>query len=193
MRTQRPGDPRSPRFVSARTGPAFGVSDHDGAVRDLVKDTGMAFVSPPRLEPLEAWKGWDGRDMRVAFAETRLGGGPGVAFVLISQMPGSDQFAIYALEMPEATFRAWGGAPRMMVLREVIPSVDVFPAERRAQIAAAPLDGQTKLYEGALDAFYEQGVASLMMMSQAQTLMMMQELNYDLLLGGDISSPIIAD
>ena len=188
---QRPGDPTSPRAVNARTGPDFDVYDHDGAVRDMVKDTGIDFVRTPRLERSEAWAEVDGRDFRFTFAESRLGGEPGVVFLIISQESGSDQFEIFAVETTRATFEAWGGAPRMMLIRGLIPSLDVFPTGRREQIARAPLAGQVALYEAALDKLYVELAASRAALSQSQLLNGMTELNYDLLFDNDVGTSVL--
>ncbi len=191
LRVRRPGDPTSPRAVSAVTGPDFDVYDHDAAVQDLVKDTGIDFVRPPRLEPSEAWRGVDGRDLRFTFAESRLGGQPAVVFLIISQKAGSDQFGIFAVETTRATFEAWGGAPRMMQVRGLIPTIDVFPAERRSQVARASLPQQVALYEAALDKLFLDLQTSAAMGAQARLLHGMRQLNYDLLFDEDISTSVL--
>ena len=188
---QRPGDPTSPRAVNAITGPDFDVYDHDAAVRDLVKDSGIDFVRTPRLEPSEAWVRVDGRDLRFTFAESRLGGEPGVVFLIVSQEAGSDQFQMFGVETTRATFEAWGGAPRMMLIRDLVPSVDVFPAERRAQIARGSLASQVALYEAALDKLFLELAASRTALSQGQLLNGMMELNYDLLFDNDIGASVL--
>ncbi len=190
-----PTDSESPRFVIGTTGPEFDVFDHDAAVRDMVKDTGIKFVRPPKLEPLEAWQAYDGRDARFAFAHTRFAGKSGVAFVLISQMRGKETYGIWCLEMTRSTFTDWGGAARILVLRDVIPSVDVIPAERRPQVANAPLDQQMTFYEMAVNAQYKAVASAVMgMIAQGQTLEMMRNLNFDLAFGRELDpSPLGPD
>ncbi len=186
MRYLDPNERTSPRFIQAVTGPDFNVFDHDAAVRDLVKDTGVQFVGMPTLEPLEAWRKYDGRDMRVAFSETRYAGRRGVGFLLISKMAGRNTFGIWFLEITEETFADWGGAARMLLLRDVIQSKDDIPQTRRGQVATAPLDQQTRFYEIAVNAQYEAVGRALLGMVQMNTFTMMQNLNYDLAFGRDL-------
>lgn len=189
----RPGDPYSPRAYTAVTGPQYGAVDARSAIADLVRDTGIDFAETPGLEPLEAWRTWDGSTAWLVLTETRLSGAPGVLFLIGKQEAGSDQFTMFGVETTRDTFVAWGGIPRMMVLRELIPNVEVFPPERREQIATAPFENQVAVYEAALDHLLEDIAAALTMMNQAQVTLRMQEFNYDLLLGHDITSPGISD
>ncbi|MEM8777666.1 MAG: hypothetical protein AAGF26_02095 [Cyanobacteria bacterium P01_G01_bin.49] len=191
-RVQVPGDLYSPRVVTAVTGPKFGVHSSDGAVRDLVKDTGIDFVGLPQVETLDVWTNFDGRTVKMILAETRLNGQPGVLFLLIGNLKGSDEYKLFGIETTRETFQQWGGVTRMLVLRDVIDSVESFPADKRQAIAKAPLANQVAVYEAALNALYKELSAGLIL-NQAQTLLRMQELNYDLLLGDDITSPFIAD
>ncbi|MBX7482850.1 hypothetical protein [Qipengyuania qiaonensis] len=192
-RRMNPDDPASPHFISAVTGPRYDVYDHDTAIGNVIELSEMDVVGSLDLEPLDAWREWDGRDMRIGFVETRFGGGEGVAFVLVNSLADSDQFDVYVIETTRHTFEEWGGAARTMQLRGLIPTMESIPEEHRRAIATASLDRQTALYEAALNEFYKQGLASLMAMTQAQALNRMRELNYDLLLGGDITSPLIGD
>lgn len=189
-RVQRPGDPNSPRWFLAETGPRFGVRSLDGAVQDITKDTGLRFAAKPALEPLEVWGKVDGRSSWITLAPTRLGGSPGVFFMEIWRPRGSADYLAVGVEMPEPVFRAWGGVARMMVLRRVIPNMESVPAQRRAQIARAPLRQQVAFFEAGQNKLYN-ALAPGLLMSQAATLMRMRELNYDLLFGNDYTDPTI--
>lgn len=189
-RVLRPGDPASPRAFAGTTGPRDGVRSFDAAVRDIAQTGGISFVGSPAFETLEAWTRFDGRTNRITMAPTRLAGRPGVVFMEISLPRGSDRYTFFAIEMPEPVFRAWGGAVRMMVLRQVVPTMDSVPAVRREQVARAPLPQQVAFFEAAQDRQYEALSAGLMM-TQAGTFLRMQELNYDLLFGNDITDPML--
>ena len=112
---------------------------------------------------------------------------------MISQKPNDDQYNILGYEMTEATFREWGGIAQMLVIRDVIPNLEVYPKERRQQMAMGALEKQVGFYEASLDALYKDLTAQAIIMTEAQTLIQMQELNYDLLLGANFLSPVIAD
>ncbi len=96
--------------------------------------------------------------MRVTFIETAMAGEPGVLFFLISNEKDRTEFKIFAVETTRDTFRAWGGAARMLQLREVVDGPEAFPATRRKQIAEASLEEQAALYEAVLDKFYQSGI-----------------------------------
>jgi hypothetical protein len=173
------------------TGPQFAVSDHDGAVRDFVKDTGVAFVRAPRLEVLEAMKTVTGADTRAAFAETTLNGKPAVLFIYINQQQGSKEFGITAVEMPRETFAAWGAAARFTLFSGFVPSVDAFPEKTRTYLKTASMDQQIAFYEAVQDKYAEIQMANLMMSSQAQLLNGMRQLNYDMLFDKDFSTSAV--
>jgi hypothetical protein len=171
------------------TEPADRVRSLDEAFALFVRETGLAPTSAPRFETFEAWRQFDGTDLRVALAETRLGGAPGVAFLVLSrQKKDRGQFRVWAAETPRDTFRAWGGIARMMVLHGDLPSVDVVPAGRRAQIADAPFHQQVAFHEATVDRVYAQGAAQLMA-SQLAVTQQMTQLNYNLLFGKPITAP----
>jgi hypothetical protein len=185
-------DPSSPVWHKGNTGPKYNVTSHLQAVRNLAKYTGTVFAGAVTMERLDPWTRFDGRDARIALAPTRIGGKPGTLFALVVQPRGSDGYAIWALDMPTQTYREWGGAVRMMALRDVIDSATIFPADMRRQIAQQTHREQLAFYEAALAKLYTR-LSARYAMSRSQQILRMQELNYDLLFGGDISSPFIAD
>jgi len=67
-----------------------------------------------------------------------------------------------------------------------------IPQERKQQIAKATPKQQMKIYEAAYSSLMKQYYMGIMM-TQSQALLRMQELNYDLLLGGDITDPNIGN
>ena len=190
-RLQSPGDPASPRWAGIRTDPGE-ANTFDEALDVLV---GFADLDPAGgavSEEVDAWRRIDGRRRTVSLMETRYGGGRGVAFVVLERKPGSLIYEGLVMEMPMHTFVAWGGITRMLLLRGVTPAAEVFPADRRDAIARSSFKSQLDLYEAASEALYSELAAQAVMTQQAVTLRLM-ELNYDLILGGDISSPYIAD
>lgn len=192
-RLQRPGDPSSPRFVIATTGPKYNVYSFDAAITDFEKDLKVTFAQRPKLEPLESWKNFDGTDMRLALVPTRYGNIDGVFFFVIAKKPNNKEYILNGMEMTDATFRQWGGIARMLVLQEGLQSPELYPKERREAIANAPLPRQVAIYEASLNALYANLAGQMMAMSQAQVLLRMRELNYDLLLGKNITNPNIGN
>lgn len=191
-RNMKGGDKTSPVFHQGTTGPKYDVRSHKQAILNLSKYTGTKFAGDVTLEKLEPWAKFDGRDSRIGLAKTTIGGKPGVLFALVVQMKGSSDYAIWAVDMPETTYREWGGAIRMLALRGVIDSADIFPQDMHRQIAAQPHAEQLAFYEAALDKLYDK-LSAQAVLSQSQVILRMQELNYDLLFGNDITSPFIGD
>ena len=192
-RYQKPGDKYTPRALFAETGPKYNVSSIKGAFESLKTEIDTDFKENPNFEKLEAWEKFDGSNAQIALIPTNYAGTDGVMFIYISNKKGSDLYGIVAIEATESTFRDWGGIAQMLVMRDVIPNLDVFPKERRELMAGAPLNKQVPFYEASLDALQKNLNAQAQAMSQSQVLLRMQELNYDLLLGDDITSPFIAD
>ncbi|MEL7199711.1 MAG: hypothetical protein AAGL10_15480 [Pseudomonadota bacterium] len=189
--TQKPNDPASPRFASGQTGPKYDVTSFAGTVGAMEKYFGVKFKASPKYEKIEAWQSLDGSDFRIAFAPTDLNGVDGVAFILVKKARGSDLFQMNVFEMPRQTFVEWGGAARMIVIRGLLPSMDVFPKAERSRIARGSLSSQTAFYEAAATKFFEMKSAQTYAMTQTNLLLGMQELNYDLLFGNDIGTSVI--
>ncbi|MEL7190324.1 MAG: hypothetical protein AAGK17_12280 [Pseudomonadota bacterium] len=189
--TQKPNDPASPRFASGQTGPKYDVRSFPGAVGAIKQYFGVEFKAEPKLEKIEAWQKLDGSDFRIAFAPTDLNGVDGVAFLMIKKSRGSDLYRLNVLEMPRQTFVEWGGAARMIVIRSLLPNMEVFPKAERGRIARASLASQTAFYEAAATKYFEMKSAQTYAMTQTNLLLGMQELNYDLLFGNDIGTSVI--
>ncbi len=188
---QKPGDATSPRFAVGQTGPKFDVRSHDRAIGAIEEYFKVQFTARPKLEKLESWQKLDGSDFRIAFAPTNLGGAEGVAFIMIKQPRGRDVYQMNVLEMPRQSFVEWGGAARMMVLRGLMPSMEVFPKSERDRIARGSMASQTAFYEAAADKYFQMQAARTMAMTQTNLLLGMQELNYDLLFGNDIGTSVV--
>ncbi|WP_126174574.1 hypothetical protein [Altericroceibacterium xinjiangense] len=187
-------DPQAPRYISVALDPSD-ARDWNGLKKWITEVQGLNPAAPLQLEPLEVWKQVDGSDRRMTIAGTTRGGKPHVAFLMAKREDGSPYtFRLVGLEVPRSTYEKWGGVAFPLMMREIIPSVDAFPAKERAAVARASYPRQVAVFEAALNRHTEVLAAGLVaQMGQAQTLLRMQELNYDLLLGGDTTSPTIAD
>lgn len=190
-KVQEPGAP-SPRWARLEVGLSAADYSAAGAASVAFRRLGVEAVGALEAEVLEAWRRIDRRERTVGLVPTRLGGQPAVAFVLTDKIPGSITYTCVVLEAPLETFVAWGGITRMLTLQDVTPSTEVFPESRRGAIARSSLRSQVDLYETVADALYAELAAGATMTQGAVSLRML-ELNYDLILGGDISSPFIAD
>lgn len=188
-----PKDPMSPRYYLAQTGPKYGVTDFASAIDKLQTVSELKLKGRPTVELLDAWRLYDGSKAGLVIQQTDFRGTPGVIILYMTQKKGQRDIVYFGYEVTEATYLKWGGVTRMMKLRRVIPSIDAFPKSTRDRISRAPFKQQANVYEAALNKVLEKGAANMFAMSQAQSVMRMRELNYDLLLGGDITSPMIAD
>lgn len=188
---QNPSDPASPRFASGQTGPRYGVNNHADTIGAITKYFGVEFAKQPQITRIDEWTKLDGSDFRIAFAETRLGGRDGVAFIMIKKPQNSKVFQLNVVEMSRQTFIEWGGAARMMVLRGLVPNMAVFPRERRRLIANGSMDEQAEFYRAAASKYYELTSLQTLSVSQNNLLLGMQELNYDLLFDNDIGTSVV--
>ncbi|MET1756381.1 hypothetical protein ABVV53_13070 [Novosphingobium sp. RD2P27] len=187
-------DPQAPRYMLVVLEP-FEARNWTELKTWLTVEKGLKPTLPLEFEPLEAWKQVNGSDQRVTIAATTRGGKPHVAFLLAKREDGSPYtFRLIGFEVPRTTYEAWGGVAFPLFLREIIPSVGAFPAKERARVSRARYPRQVAVYEAALNKHTDALAAGLaVQMMQSQSLLRMQELNYDMLLGGDITSPMIAD
>ena len=188
-----PKDPLSPRYYIVQTGPKYGVYDFKTAISKLPSVSNLKLKGKPVVEELEAWKTYDGSTAAIVLQQTNIQNQDGIIVLFMTKKKGQSDIVYFGYEVTEDTYLKWGGITRMMQLRKVIPSIKAFPQSTRDRISRAPFKQQADVYEAALNKVLENGAASMYAMSQAQTLMRMQELNYDLLLGGDITSPMISD
>ena len=185
-------DPASPVIIRGTTGPKYNAYNHMQAMKNIPVFAKVKFTGPIVMEKLDSWAKFDGRDSRIALVPTTIGGKPGTMFALIVRPRGTNRFSIWSMNMTTKTYREWGGAVRMLALRGVINNSEVFPKDMRNQIARRPHRQQLAFYEAALNKLYSR-LAARARMSQSQQVLRMRELNYDLLFGGNISSPFIAD
>jgi hypothetical protein len=184
----------APRGYRAESGPKYGYTTFDGALKHLAKNAKIEITGQTVMRDLDAWKSWDGRTAKIVMAPTRLGREAGVLVLFLSQRQDSEDYSMLGYEVTETDFLAWGGITRMLKMRGVVPSIDAFPKETRVRIARSPFKQQADLYNEALNKQFSVLAKGLMQsMTQRQALLRMQELNYDLILGGDITSPSIGD
>lgn len=181
-------DPRAPRidvdFIEAASPQA--------ALRRALQRNEVRNPRHEPLEPLEVVPQVTGGEVHVSAGRSRLGGADAALFVLVERTADQSDWKVFVFQAPEETWRDWGGVGRMLLITGVIEEIEAIPAERRDAIARLEPAQQVVLYEAA----YTQLMLALLrgtLMSQAQTTMMMQELNYDLLFGDDITSPFPAD
>jgi len=76
-KTMNRNDPKSPVFHQGRTGPRYDVHSHQQAIENLANYTGTIFDGPILMEKLESWERFDGRDVRIGLAKTKIGGQTG--------------------------------------------------------------------------------------------------------------------
>jgi len=184
----------APCGYRAESGPKYGYTTFKGAIAHLAKNAKIEITGDTVMRDLEAWKAWDGRTAKIVMAPTRLGGEDGVLVLFLSQRLGSEDFLMHGYEVTENDFLAWGGITRMLKMRGVVPDIEAFPQETRNRIARSPFNQQADLYNAALNKQFTVLSKGLMQsMTQDQALLRMQELNYDLILGGDVTSPFIGD
>lgn len=187
---QVPGDSASPRTATLSYSGADATPT--AALRAFAKSHGLKIRRKANFEFLESYEGLDGRDMRIMLAETMMNRQVSIAFILYAKGKNSSTATLRVMEMPAKTYLQWGGVAGMLKMRGVIPEVEVFPATERKRIATSPLPEQIALYEAVLDKLYIENSLALML-TQAKTLEMMTELNYDLLFGNDITPGPWAD
>lgn len=185
-------DPLAPRGYRGVTGPDRGVTTFNGALQDMLGSTDIKLAGKPIFRKLQAWADYDGRQARLVMVPTNRGGHKGVLMVYLVSPKGSPRFSALGYEVPEQTFLDGGGIIRMLMIRGIVPNANVFPANQQSRIARAPFKQQMDFYDAALTKLYERRKRQFIA-SQSAVSMRMMELNYDLLLGGDISSPFIAD
>jgi len=184
----------APRGYRAESGPEYGYTSFEGAIKHLVKNAEIEIAGQTVMRDLDAWKAWDGRTAKIAMAPTKIGNESGVLVLFLSQARNSDKYSMLGYEVTENDFLAWGGITRMLKMRGVVPSIESFPRETRNRIARSAFKQQTDLYNEVLNKQFVVLSKGLMQsMTQSQALIRMQELNYDLILGGDITSPSIGD
>ncbi|MEM6266725.1 MAG: hypothetical protein AAF707_04310 [Pseudomonadota bacterium] len=187
-----PSDPLAPRGYRAKLGSEYGLTSFDSAMRKLAEVAGITIAGDPHVQRLGSWSAYDGREARLMMVPTTRAGTKGVLMLYLVQLKGDRAFSFLGYEVPEKTFLDGGGIVRMMLIRGIVPSDNVFPDNQVERIARAPFKQQMAFYDAALTKLYETKKRQFIA-SQSAVTMRMMELNYDLLLGGDISSPFIAD
>lgn len=191
MREQHPNKKYTPRGFLGTTGPEYNVYSFEGAIKDMLKDTGIKPKEKIVLTQMKAWKDVDGRDVRIALVPTEYENTDGVLFLFIAKLKNSKVYALVGLETTAKTFHDWEGVLQMMMIRGVIKTKSNFPEKYRNAIASTSFKNQINVYDASLTALKDQLVKRRLTQSQMTSRLM--ELNYDLLLGDDISNPMIGN
>ena len=185
------GDRSAPRFVRFTYS---GLGDRpERALSRALEDMDVKRARMTDLETLEISKQIVGTGTWVAAGTTQLGSEDAMVFLHIFNPTDQNDVAVVEFfEAPKTVYEGWGGVALMLELQGVLKSTEQIPPEYRAAVAAASPDAQVEVFEEA----YNRRMIDLFkgtMAAKAGTTMMMMELNYDLLLGDDITSPMIAD
>lgn len=184
----KPGDPSSPRRL---------VTTIKGTnIKQAIKKAMAQYkIKSGRLvsyKNSQAAKSLLGNSSTTAIGTSQLNSHKAVLFVSASRKKNQNSVWVSLVEIPAKTFVAWGGISAIMWGDDFFQKRNAISTKRRQQIARSSLASQLSVYHATNEKLlysYAKGI----MRTQANTTMMMTELNYDLLLGGDISSPFIAD
>lgn len=130
-----------------------------------------------------------GSDHFITVGQSVLNGRKAHLFISSSKAKGTDVYRVSFRETPATVYEQWGGIASILASEGIINKTDAFGNKLR-QVAKAGPRQQVKVYEAAYTKIMYQ-LAKGIMMAQAATTMRMTELNYDLLLGGDITNPFL--
>ncbi len=133
-----------------------------------------------------------GNTLYATIGKSKLAGKDAVLFLRVGRTKGSPDYHVFFMEIPQKTYREWGGIACILLATEIIPSLKSIPDDRKRQIANATPKQQIAIYESAYTKIMMQYYKGIMM-TQSQTLLQMQELNYDLLFGDNITNPGIGN
>jgi len=187
----RKNDPAAPRMAMEIIKNSSG-NYYKQAIQEALRINQVKGPSYLSLEPVEVGKTMVGTDMYITMGHSMRGGHKAVLFIRVYKQKNKSDYNVLLMEIPEATYNQWGGIASILLATQVIKSLDGIPKDRMNQIANASPKQQIAFYEASytsvMTALY-QGI----MMTQSQTLLQMQELNYDLLFGNDITDPGIGN
>jgi len=184
-------DPEAPKFAMEVIKVAE-VGSKRAAINKALEINNINAVSYEKLERMDISKEMLGNDMFFAIGKSKLAGKDAVLFLRIEKAKNKTDYYVLVMEIPKKTYIRWGGIASILLATQVIKSMDSIPKKRKQQIANATPKQQMKIYEAAYNSLMQQYYMGIMI-TQSQTLLRMQELNYDLLLGGDITDPIIGN
>ena len=183
-RSPRESDPAAPFGMVFQTGPKYGVTTFGGAIKAIGKTSKIDLIGKPEYVYVQAYQSWFGRQQNIVLQRTRRDGRKGVLVALLT----SDQtdyrnINVIGWEISEDQFIESEGVLRMLKIRAP-KYYAAIPPDVRKKIAKAPFKNQVATYNYVMAQVMSNGLSNLMRL---------QELQYDVLLGDDISSPFIAD
>ncbi len=189
--TAREGDPGAPRF-GLEVINAASVGKMNSAIDKVIKMNNIKNASYGALERIEISTKLLGNTLHATIGKSNLAGKDAVLFIRVGRKKDSPDYHVFFMEIPKKTYREWGGIASILLATEIIPSLKSIPDDRKRQIANANPKQQIAIYESAYTKIMMQYYKGIMM-TQSQTLLQMQELNYDLLFGDDITNPGIGN
>ncbi len=186
----RTDDPNSPRLFSLNVTGKQAKSTRQAIDKALRE---MSVKSPRYLDltRMKVSKELLGSEHFITVGQSVLNGRKANLFISSSKAKGTDVFRISIRETPLEIYEKWGGIASILVSEGIITTTNAF-GKKLDQVSTAGPTGQVKVYEAAFTKIMYQ-LAKGIMMTQAATTMRMTELNYDLLLGGDITDPFIGN
>ncbi len=186
----RANDPDSPRLFSLEVN-GKQANSTKRAIDYTLRKMGVKAPRYIDLTRMQASKKLLGSDHFVTVGQSLLNGRKAHLYISSSKAKGTDVFLVTIRETPMEVYKKWGGIASILVSEGIINKTDAF-GNKLKQVAAAGPQGQVKVYNAAFTKIMLQ-LAKGIMMTQAATTMRMTELNYDLLLGGDITDPFIGN
>ncbi|MEO0817115.1 MAG: hypothetical protein AAFX86_07375 [Pseudomonadota bacterium] len=183
-------DPASPK-ISFDVLSGLGGKPEQALSRSLeMNGYGNTRTSWTPLEQVEIVPQRVGGDMYLRAGTARIGGRESTVFAVLNQFSGQTDIQIWLYSAPDDVYRDWGGVMSMLELNGILNQAAI-PQGEHARIASAGVAKQVEFYEQAYT-LRIQSIINGIMMTQAQTTLMMGELNYDLLFGEDFTG-MIAD
>ena len=183
-RSPRESDASAPIGMVFQTGPKYGVETFGGAVKAIGKTSKIQLIGKPEYVYVRAYQTWFGRQQNIVLQRTRRDGRKGVLVALLtSDQSDHRNINVIGWEVSEDQFIASDGVLRMLKIRAP-KYYSAIPPNVRQKIAQAPFKNQVATYNYVMDQVMSNGLSNLMRL---------QELQYDVLLGDDITSPFIAD
>ena len=183
-------DPNSPRLFSLNVMAKQARSTKEAIDYTLRK---MGVQSPQYLEltRMKPSKELLGSDHFITVGQSTLNGRKAHLFISSSKAKGTDVYRVSFRETPMEVYQKWGGIASILVSEGIVNNTSSF-GNTLGKVAQAGPRQQVKVYEAAYTKIMYK-LAQGIMMAQASTTMRMMELNYDLLLGGDITDPFIGN
>jgi len=182
-----PNDRASPRIhvgtVLAQNAPSF-----EQSVRYLLKELNVNNARAEALEEIDVAVQLFGKRQFITAGSSVLAGQEAKFFVVITQIEGSLDLSYVFMEAPSEIFSVWGGSAVMLITTGIHDDASLRNPELLKAVGNATPKEQMNFFEQVYSLKAQQlfmGIVS----TQAQTLLGMQELNFDLLFGDDMATP----